>query len=207
MRETVRRARELIGSQLVVIDAAGGRCGGRIVETEAYCADDPASHSYRGRTPRNGSMFLAAGHIYVYRSYGVHWCLNVVTAAAGVGEAVLIRAIEPLWGVDEMYRRRGLEPNAGGVNPRLTNGPGKLCQALGITGELDGVDLTDPAATLQITPDSSPGTAEDNSATPDNTSGAISSGPRIGISKNAEVPWRFTLTGSRFLSRRFLSRR
>jgi DNA-3-methyladenine glycosylase len=197
MRETVQRARQLIGAHLVVNDADGRQCGGRIVETEAYCADDPASHSYRGRTRRNGSMFLPANHIYVYRSYGIHWCLNVVTAAAGVGEAVLIRAIEPLWGIEEMYRRRGFEPTGRAVNPRLTNGPGKLCQALGITGELDGVDLNDPAGTLRITPGSLGSTTSEGL-----TADAVSSGPRVGISKNVEVPWRFTLTANRFVSRR-----
>ncbi|MEX0741575.1 MAG: DNA-3-methyladenine glycosylase, partial [Phycisphaeraceae bacterium] len=186
MRDTVRRARELIGSYVIVTDPTGGQCGGRIVETEAYCADDPASHSYRGRTRRNGSMFRAEGHIYVYRAYGIHWCLNVVTAAAGVGEAVLIRAIEPLWGVEEMYRRRGIErrhdprgdaeATESELDPRLTNGPGKLCQALRITGEFDGIFMNDPDGPLRIEPDPSTTIPTEE----------IQSAPRVGISKNGE---------------------
>lgn len=184
-RPTVRRARELVGARLwITVD--GERRGGRIVETEAYCADDPASHSYRGETRRNGAMFLPEGHIYVYRSYGIHWCLNVVTAAAGVGEAVLIRAIEPLWGLPGMYRRRGIHPPVGAVVvPRLTNGPGKLCQALGIDGSWDRRRIGDgiylePAAGAP----------------------SVEAGPRVGISVATDLPWRFRLVGSRFTGRR-----
>ncbi|PHK96074.1 3-methyladenine DNA glycosylase [Pseudoroseomonas rhizosphaerae] len=169
-----RLARALIGCRLFV-DGAGGR----IVETEAYDADDPASHSFGGRTLRNASMFGPPGHAYVYRSYGLHWCLNVVCGTVP-GGAVLIRALEPERGLDRMQARRG------GLAPRdLCRGPGRLCQALAVTGALDGCSMSAPPFIL---------------AAPVEGVAAIA-GRRIGITRGAETPWRFGLAGSRFLSR------
>jgi DNA-3-methyladenine glycosylase len=148
-----------------------GTCVGRIVEVEAYREDDPASHSHCGPTARNATMFGPAGHLYVYRVYGIHRCANVVTGEPGDGSAVLIRAIEPLSGVDEMLRRRqGRWP--------LAEGPGRLCQALGIGPEHDGVDLCR---------DDDFGLFDDGTAPPE---GPIV-GPRIGITKAVELPWRW----------------
>jgi DNA-3-methyladenine glycosylase len=172
-REAPEVAVDLLGKLLVVDRGgdAGERLSGRIVETEAYTNDDPASHSYRGRTPRNAVMFGPAGHLYVYRSYGVHWCANVVTGAEGDGQAVLIRALEPLDGVDEMLRRRGRLP--------LADGPGKLCQALGIEGAHDGVDLLASDCAIRILDD----------GVPPPTDPLV--GPRIGITKAIDIRWRF----------------
>ena len=168
-------ARDLIGATLLV-----GGVGGIVVETEAYARDDPASHSFVGRTPRNASMFGPTGHAYVYRSYGIHWCLNVVCDAEAPGSAVLIRALEPTAGVERMTPRRGI------ADPRrLCSGPGRLCQALGVTGALDGLPLDAPPFAL-----------EGRLALP-----RIAEGRRIGITQAAEVPWRFCLSGSPFLSR------
>jgi DNA-3-methyladenine glycosylase len=170
-------APELIGAELYVNGA-----GGTIVEVEAYDHEDPAAHGYRGRTERNASMFGPPGHVYVYRSYGIHWCLNVVCEQEGVANAVLIRALEPLAGVDEMRVRRGLD------EPRLLcSGPGRLCQALGLTGEHDGLPLDEPPFELR----------------PRSGEVELVTGPRIGISKAAERPWRYGLLGSPFLSRPF----
>ena len=127
-------APELVGSELYVADV-----GGLVVEVEAYDHDDPAAHGFAGRTERNASMFGPAGHAYVYRSYGIHWCLNVVCEDEGIPSAVLIRAVEPLRGLDEMRERRGLEDER-----LLCSGPGRLCQALGITRDLDGCQLDAP---------------------------------------------------------------
>jgi DNA-3-methyladenine glycosylase len=161
---------DLLG-KLLVVDRDGTRASGHIVETEAYTRDDPASHSSRGPTLRNAVMFGPAGHLYVYRSYGVHWCANVVTGADGDGQAVLIRAIEPLDGVDEMLRRRGRHP--------IADGPGKLCQALGIDGADDGLDLVSPGSTVRIVDDGTPPPADPLV------------GPRVGISKAVDTPWRW----------------
>jgi DNA-3-methyladenine glycosylase len=168
-------ARELIGWTLLV-DGVGGR----IVETEAYHHEEPASHSYSGRTARNAAMFGPVAHAYVYRIYGVHWCLNFVCGQAP-GSAVLIRALEPLAGVERMRKRRGVEEIRG-----LCSGPGKLCQALAVTRGHDGLALDAPPFALF------PGEAA-----------GVVVGPRIGISRAVELPWRFGEAGSKFVSRPF----
>ena len=153
--------------------------GGRIVETEAYDHEDPASHSFSGPTERNAVMFGPAGVIYVYRSYGIHWCMNLVCAAPA--SAVLIRALEPAEGLDVMMARRGLE------DPRLLcSGPGRLCQALGVTHAQNGARIDRPP--FELTP---------------GPPAQVVVGPRIGITKAADIPWRFGEKGSRFLSRPF----
>lgn len=173
----------LIGHYLVsTLD--GARTVGRIVETEAYTGpDDPASHSAEriGRTARNAAMFGSPGTAYVYRSYGVHWCLNAVTDTLDHPGAVLIRSLEPVGGLDIMRARRGTKDRD------LARGPGRLTEALAITGELDGHALQDPPLLV----------CEGSSPTPDR----IDAGPRIGISRAVERPLRFTLAGSRYLSR------
>jgi DNA-3-methyladenine glycosylase len=160
---------------VLVVDRDGIRVAGRIIETEAYTADDPASHSYRGRTMRNEVMFGPAGHLYVYRSYGIHWCANVVTGIEGDGQAVLLRAVDPVEGADEMHRRRGRRP--------LADGPGKLCQAFGIDGDDDGTDLCVPSP-IRILDDGA-GPPVDPIA-----------GPRIGITKAIDTPWRFRMAAT-----------
>jgi DNA-3-methyladenine glycosylase len=170
-------APELIGATLTV-----GGVGGVIVEVEAYHHTDPAAHSYRGPTERNAVMFGPPGYLYVYRSYGIHWCANVVCEAEGSASAVLIRALEPTRGLGIMRRRRGLS------DPRLLcSGPGRVCEALGITLAHNGFAL-----------DRAPFALYAPAVTP-----VIASGPRIGITKAAQVPWRYGLKGSRFLSRPF----
>jgi DNA-3-methyladenine glycosylase len=155
--------------------------GGVIVETEAYARDDPASHSYGGPTRRNAAMFGPPGHLYVYRSYGIHWCANVVCEREGAGAAVLLRALEPTVGLERMRERRELEPVA-----LLCSGPGRLAQALGITGEHDRHPLDRPP--FRVLP--RPGPA------------AVVTTTRVGISRAGELPWRYVLAGSSFPSRR-----
>ncbi len=168
-------APELVGATLLV-DGVGGV----IVEIEAYGPDDPASHGYRGQTPSNASMFGPPGHAYVYRSYGVHWCLNVVCAGEGSPQAALIRALEPGAGIEAMEARRGLDDVR-----LLCAGPGRLCQALAITKELDGARL-DRSPFAIYAPRDAP---------------EILAVPRIGINRAEDRPWRFVVAGSRFLSR------
>jgi DNA-3-methyladenine glycosylase len=170
-------APELIGATFLFKGA-----GGIIVEVEAYHHTDPAAHSYNGPTERNAVMFGRPGFAYVYRSYGVHWCVNFVCEAAGSASAVLIRAIEPTEGLAAMRRRRGLKDER-----MLCSGPGKLCQALRITVAHNGLAL-----------DKEPFELRARTETP-----AIAAGPRIGITKAAERPWRYGMAGSRFLSRPF----
>jgi DNA-3-methyladenine glycosylase len=168
-------APELVGATLLV-DGVGGR----IVEVEAYDHEDPASHGYKGRTQRNASMFGPPGHAYVYRSYGIHWCLNLVCDQEGVASAVLIRALEPTHGLAEMRARRGLDESR-----LLCSGPGRLCQALGITKELDGSPLDRPPFELR---------AQDARV-------ETLAVPRIGLTRAVDLPWRYVEAGSRFLSR------
>jgi DNA-3-methyladenine glycosylase len=171
-------APELIGAQLTLAGV-----GGTIVEVEAYDHTDPAAHGFRNRqTLRNASMFLGGGHIYVYRSYGIHWCANIVCGVEGISEAVLLRALEPTLGIEEMRVRRGV------ADPRLLcSGPGRLCQALGITRDHDGLRVDEPPFSF----------------TPRTGDVDVVVGLRIGITKAVEQPWRYGLAGSRFVSRAF----
>ena len=160
-------------NKVLVSTIGGERVTGRIVEVEAYTQDDPASHTFRGPTERNQVMFGPPGHLYVYLSYGIHRCANVVTGAAGDGQAVLLRALDPIEGIDVVRRRRSGRPDRD-----LTDGPGKLCQALAIGGDHDGADLlTDPHLAL----------VDDGVAPPPTPL----VGPRVGITKGVDVPWRF----------------
>jgi DNA-3-methyladenine glycosylase len=170
-------ARDLIGATML-FDGVGGR----IVEVEAYHHTDPAAHSYNGQTARNAVMFGPPGHAYVYRSYGIHWCVNFVCEEEGSASAVLVRAIEPTAGIAAMRRRRGLKQER-----LLCAGPGRVCEALGITGAHNGLALDKPPFVLMPRRDDVP----------------IATGPRIGISKAADLPWRYGLKGSRFLSKPF----
>ena len=165
-------ARDLIGVTLLV-DGAGGT----LVEVEAYDPTDPASHSFNGPTPRNAAMFGPPGHAYVYKIYGIHWCLNFVCRP---GSAVLIRALEPVAGLDRMHERRG-----GVVEKQLCSGPGKLCQALDVTIAHNGLPLDAPPFTLL----------------PRDAEHEVAAGPRIGITKGVDTPWRFVRRGSPYLSR------
>jgi DNA-3-methyladenine glycosylase len=189
LRPTVDVARDLLGKLVVRILPDGERLSGIIVETEAYVTGDPASHSYRGQTPRNAAMFGEAGHAYVYISYGMHSMLNLVTQPAGIGEAVLVRAIEPVEGVDKMRELRGGIENRFG----LTNGPGKLGQALALTvkGE-NGLDVTSTQSALRVYP----------GASASHEPFEIVSTTRIGITVGVEQPWRFYIKGNRCVSKR-----
>jgi len=170
-------APELIGATLLV-DGVGGT----IVEVEAYDHEDPAAHGFGGRTERNASMFGPPGHAYVYRSYGIHWCLNFVCEGEGVANAVLIRALEPIAGIAAMQKRRKLQDAR-----LLCAGPGRLCEALGVTRAHDGGALDKPPFRLIARPHALP----------------LAIGPRIGITKAMDKPWRYGLADSRFLSRPF----
>ena len=165
----------LIGATLLV-DGAGGL----VVEVEAYDQEDPASHGFGGPTARNRSMFGPPGHAYVYRSYGVHWCLNLVCEEEGRASAVLIRALEPTRGLGAMRERRRLDDAR-----LLCSGPGRLCQALGVTRAHDGLPLDRPPFRL-LAPDDAP---------------VVATALRVGITRAADLPWRYVLAGSRFLSR------
>jgi DNA-3-methyladenine glycosylase len=170
-------APELIGATLLV-----NGIGGVIVELEAYHHTDPAAHSFRGPTPRNLVMFGPPGFAYVYRSYGIHWCVNFVCEKEGSASAVLIRALQPTHGIPAMRRRRGLHDERS-----LCSGPGKLTEALGITDAHNGLALDAPPIALHA-----------RLAKPE-----IAAGVRIGITKAVELPWRYGLKGSKFLSKPF----
>jgi DNA-3-methyladenine glycosylase len=176
-RSVLEVAPDLIGVTLLVAGV-----GGRIVEVEAYHHTDPASHSFGGPTRRNAVMFGPPGYVYVYRSYGIHWCLNFVCEVAGSASAVLIRAIEPVAGLPVMRRRRGMADER-----LLCSGPGRLCEALRITHKQNGLALDAPPFELFARQ----GTVE------------IVTGPRIGLTKAIEKPWRYGEKGSRFLSKPF----
>lgn len=170
-------APELIGATFLF-----NGVGGTVVEVEAYHHTDPAAHSYNGRTERNAMMFGPPGYAYVYRSYGIHWCVNFVCEPEGSASAILIRALEPTDGIATMRRRRGVQDER-----LLCSGPGRVCQALGITARHNGLPL-----------DRAPFALRERTHRP-----TIAAGPRIGITKAAELPWRYGLAGSPHLSRRF----
>lgn len=174
------RPPEVVAEDIIGCEISYGGCGGIVVEAEAYGQRDPASHSFRGETPRCRSMFGPPGTVYVYMTYGIHWCLNLVTEAEGTGAAVLLRAIEPTHGLDAMCDRRGVTDER-----LLCAGPGRLTQALGITGALDGLPLGD--AGLHV---------GRRRTLPD-----VARVPRIGISQATDLPWRMVARESRFLSR------
>jgi DNA-3-methyladenine glycosylase len=179
--DTVEVSKRLLGS--VLVRAVGGRrTAGRIVEVEAYRgAEDPASHAYRGMTARNRVMFGEPGRAYVYFTMGMHWCLNVTTEEPGEAGAVLVRALEPIEGIDLMSKRRGVKPME-----ELTNGPAKLTEALGIDGKMNGEDLT---TSTRLFLERGRGVKD------------IGVSPRIGISRGTERNWRFFAKGNRFVSK------
>ena len=181
-RPTLRVARDLLGARLVRI-SEGGRLSGLITETEAYIGEeDLACHARHGRTPRTAVMYGPPGHAYVYFTYGNHWMLNIVTEEPERPAAVLIRALAPTRGLAAMRRRRGVADER-----HLCSGPGRLCQALGISAAHDGLALTEPPFRLLARTDEV----------------TVAVGPRIGITKAADNPWRYGLSGSRFLSKPF----
>jgi DNA-3-methyladenine glycosylase len=187
-RPSLEVARDLIG-RLLVRPLPGGRLVGRIVEIEAYQEGDPASHSFRGRTARNEVMFGRPGHLYVYLSYGMHFCMNVVTGRDGEGSAVLLRAVEPVEGIDWMLARRGLDDVR-----LLCAGPGRLTQAFGIDRAHNGADLVAGDVLFVAS----------GSAVPEDRIGVS---PRVGLTLGVDRPWRFFEAGSPFVSRRSGGRR
>ncbi len=188
IRSTLTVAKEMLG-KIIVYRTAEGLLAARIVEVEAYGMNDPASHSYRGRTQRNDVMFWEGGHLYVYFTYGMHFCANIVTAAEGVGEAVLIRAAEPLIGIEMMLKNRFPESTAltHTLLLQLTNGPAKFCKAFNITRHHNGYDLTDSPITL----------CDDGFQ----QSFRIVATERIGIRNGKEKKWRFLIKGNKWVSR------
>jgi len=170
-------APDLIGTTLLVAGV-----GGRIVEVEAYHHTDPAAHSFHGQTARNAVMFGPPGYVYVYRSYGIHWCLNFVCEPKGSAAAVLIRALEPQAGLATMRRRRGMSDQR-----LLCAGPGRTCEALGVTALHNGLPLDKPPFAILARAEAV----------------EVITGPRIGLTKAIDKPWRYGLKGSRFLSKPF----
>jgi DNA-3-methyladenine glycosylase len=177
-----RRSVHEVAPDLIGVTLLFNGVGGRLVEVEAYHHTDPAAHSFRGPTSRNSVMFGPPGYAYVYRSYGIHWCLNFVCEPEGSASAVLIRALEPTAGLGRMRRRRGVSDAR-----MLCSGPGRVCEALGITGAHYGLALDEPPFELLARI----GEVE------------IVSGARIGLTKAVEKPWRYGLKDSRFLSKPF----
>jgi len=183
-------ARSLLGMHFVRIDGNGQRLSGRIVETEVYAGKhDPASHSYRGKTSRNAVMFKPGGHLYVYFTYGMHYCCNVVTGPEGDGEAVLIRALEPLEGLDIMIRQRYKKETITQQQfKNLTNGPAKLCAAMGIDKNMNGMDLLTGECRIEagiVIPDKD-----------------VIAASRIGIRQGADLLWRYYIRGNEWVSKR-----
>ena len=201
-----RAARELLGAVLVH-RTQEGTTSGIIVETEAYCETDPASHTFRGRTPRNRIMFERAGHAYVYFTYGIHWCVNVVTGPAGRGEAALIRALQPLTGLALMARRRGVELPGDGTTRllrratqeptlqktlvSLCSGPARLTQAMGLGQDVYGTDLLTTRGAFRLRAREIAPSDRD-----------VVASPRIGIRQATRKRWRFHIAGSPYVSRR-----
>jgi len=200
-----RAAQRLLGAVLVH-RAESGTTSGIIVETEAYCESDPASHTFTGRTERNQIMFGRAGHAYVYFTYGIHWCFNVVTGEDGNGEAVLVRALQPLTGLALMASRRRIalpndstawllrraktEPRVRKALISLASGPAKLTSAMGLDGEAYGLPLLTPRGALRLLAPE----------TPVPTRSVVAS-PRIGIRRATDKPWRFHIAGNPYVSR------
>lgn len=186
LQDTRLAAQKLLGQIVARRLPSGETLSGIIVETEAYLTGDPACHAYRGRTPRNAAMFGPPGHAYVYFTYGLHMMLNLVCAPEGTAEAVLIRALEPVEGMEILRQNRGGQPET----RQLTNGPGKLAQALGLTRlRHDGADVTAPGGELQVLPNDYP-VFEMVTAT------------RIGITQGVDLPWRYYVRGNPYVSRR-----
>jgi len=186
LQDTRDAARKLLGQLLVRTLPTGEVLSGIIVETEAYLTDDPACHAYRGQTPRNAAMFGPPGHAYVYFTYGLHMMLNLVCAPEGTAEAVLIRALEPIAGIDAMRLNRGNLPET----RQLTNGPGKLAQALALTRLThNGLDITHRDSELYVLPQEVPKFETVATA-------------RIGISQGIDLPWRYYIRGNAYVSRK-----
>jgi len=181
LRDTIEAARSILG-RVIVHRTPGGIIAGRIVEAEAYTSNDPSCHACKGMTKRNARMFGPPGHAYIYFTYGMYFCLNAVTAPEGVGEAVLIRAAEPLEGIELMEKNRGTD-----VLTNLASGPGKLCMAFGLDKRENGLDLTGSNLTIV-----------DDGFTP----GDIVTATRIGIRLATDRPWRFYLAGNPHVSRK-----